>query len=333
MDSAVSAALLKRAGYQVTGAFIKIWQPEFTQCTWKEDRVDAMRVCVALGIPYREVDLSDEYKREVVDAMVRDYAAGITPNPDVLCNRSIKFGHFKRWALEQGADMVATGHYAQVKKSDGTYRLMRGADREKDQSYFLHLLDQDDLAHTLFPIGAMHKREVRALAKKFALPVAQKKDSQGLCFVGDITMSDFLSRYIPLRTGAVLDMQGNAVGEHDGAALYTTGQRHGFRMRSSVPHYVVSADTQANTITVSPDRDDASCTKALLREMHWIRESSDGEYLVQSRYREKPGRAHVLRAESGVCVTLAQAHILAPGQSLVMYRGRECAGGGIISRM
>lgn len=333
VDSAVSAALLKQQGHEVVGAFIKIWRPEFTECTWKEDRVDAMRVCVALDIPFREVDLSDEYKKEVVDSMVRDYEQGITPNPDVLCNRAIKFGHFKKWALEQGAEMVATGHYARIEKRADSYHLLRGVDTAKDQSYFLHLLDQDDLAHALFPVGGYRKDEVRALAAKFELPVARKHDSQGLCFVGDITLSEFLARYIPLHRGAVLDMTGNVIGNHDGAALYTPGQRHGFSVRKSQPHYVVSVDVRANTVCVSPRRHDAARSEALVHDMHWIGEKQEGEMTAQGRYREAPFTAKISHIGKSTRIHLSEPRILAPGQSLVLYREDECLGGGPIARM
>src|ERR1041385_6375895 len=179
VDSAVSAALLKERGYHVTGVFIKIWRPEFIECTWKEDRIDAMRVCAALEIPFKELDLSEVYKKDIIDSMVKDYARGVTPNPDVLCNRSIKFGGFAKWAFDEGADRIATGHYARTENG----KLLRGVDEKKDQSYFLHLVSENDLKRTLFPVGEMKKTQVRELAKKFNLPVAQKPDSQGLCFI------------------------------------------------------------------------------------------------------------------------------------------------------
>ena len=185
VDSAVSAALLKEAGYEVTGVFIKIWQPEFIECTWKDDRLDAMRVCAALDIPFRELDLSEQYKKEVVEKMVADYARGVTPNPDVLCNAEIKFGAFAAWAKREGAASIATGHYAQKKDAVGHFELLRAHDTAKDQSYFLYRLTQADLSRALFPIGGMEKSEVRAQAKRFKLPVADKPDSQGLCFVGE----------------------------------------------------------------------------------------------------------------------------------------------------
>src|SRR3989344_2576606 len=243
--SAVSAGILKEQGYEVTGCFIKRWQPEFIECSWREDRLDAMRVAASLGIPFREIGLSDEYKEEVVDGMVADYARGTTPNPDVLCNTSIKFGHFMKWALAEGADYIATGHYARLRQGFGgqaRIELLRGADHNKDQSYFLWQLGQEELSRTLFPVGELTKHEVRALAKRFGLPNSGKPDSQGLCFVGDVSMEEFLARFIPLIPGSVVDVSGKTIGEHQGAALYTVGQRHGFSSSGSAsmrPHYVV----------------------------------------------------------------------------------------------
>ncbi len=263
VDSAVSASILKSQGYDVTGVFIKIWQPEFIECTWREDRLDAMRVCAALEIPYREIDLSDEYKQAVVQRMVAAYERGVTPNPDVLCNTIIKFGAFMRWAIDEGADYVATGHYARSENG----MLLRGIDTSKDQSYFLHGLTSAQLDRIIFPIGGMKKSEVRSLASKLVLPVAQKPDSQGLCFVGDISLPEFLSHYTVLKAGAVLDVSGTVVGSHDGAARFTIGQRHGFALHTAladaVPHYVISTDASGNTITISPEKDAATVWESL----------------------------------------------------------------------
>lgn len=202
VDSAVTAALLKERGYSVTGVFIKIWQPEFVECTWREDRLDAMRVAAALQIPFKEIDLSDVYKREVIDDMLKGYKNGITPNPDVLCNKYIKFGALWDWAKKNGADKLATGHHARVRETeDGAFELLRGVDDNKDQSYFLWQLTGDDLSHTLMPVGEMTKEEVRALARKYNLPVANKPDSQGLCFVGHIDMHDFLKKMLKTKPG------------------------------------------------------------------------------------------------------------------------------------
>ncbi len=379
VDSAVSAALLQRAGHEVVGAFIKIWSPEFLECTWREDRIDAMRVAVALGIPFREIDLSQEYMREVVGDMISSYQAGITPNPDVLCNRCIKFGAFKDWALAQGAERIATGHYAQTGTRGDFHTLLRSPDAGKDQSYFLYRMTQDDLAHALFPVGGMHKRDVRALAQKFDLPVSDKRDSQGLCFVGDVSIPEFLSRYIRLEKGPVGDMTGTRIGEHDGVALYTTGQRHGFRTTTNVPHYVVRADIDTNTLIVSPDKADTLGSICTLKDVHWIGDAArDGETLeAQTRYHAPIARARLSLAPARAPAPTAHAplsgevrppqigeaeisghspdatwgsltspkregegkrwqatfekpELLSPGQSIVLYRGDECVGGGVV---
>jgi tRNA-specific 2-thiouridylase len=332
VDSAVSAGLLKAQGHEVTGVFIKIWQPEFIECTWRTERLDAMRVCVHLGIPFREIDLSEQYKKEVADEMIAGYARGVTPNPDVLCNKSVKFGMFLKWALEQGAEKVAMGHYAQVEERESAWILRRGIDTEKDQSYFLYQLGQHELSRALFPVGGLRKTEVRTLAQKMNIPVAQKADSQGLCFVGDVDMRTFLKRFIATERGAVLDTQGKVIGEHDGAVLYTTGERQGFRVQSPGPWYVVSHDIQANTITVSKEKTQAMRTECVIDTPHWI-----GELMtlpltceVQVRYRgERVGVT--IKGENGGCIAvLERPQTVAQGQSLVFYDGDKCLGGAIV---
>lgn len=336
VDSAVSAALLKESGYSVVGVFIKIWQPEFIECTWKEDRLDAMRVCAALDISFREIDLSKEYKDTVIRDMIDGYTRGITPNPDVLCNRRIKFGSFAAWAFENGADLIATGHYARVEKNGSAFELLRGIDTNKDQSYFLWQLTQKDLLRVLFPIGTLRKDEVRKVAKRFGLPVAEKPDSQGLCFVGAITIPDFLKMYIPLESGKVLDEQGSVIGTHEGAALYTLGQRHGFSTAAhganSVPQYVIATDIQSNTITVARDRSHAARQRAKVGDISRTSQSKMPlTAAAQARYREKPVAVTVNEAGKNIEVSFSHPVIAAPGQSLVLYEGDRVLGGGIIA--
>ena len=357
VDSAVSAALLQAQGYRVVGVFIRIYRPEFIECTWKEDRLDAMRVCAALSIPFREIDLSDAYKKEVVDSMIADYKAGITPNPDVLCNATIKFAAFLAWARKQGADKIATGHYAQLRPDSAEAstgrqgsagqapcELLRGADASKDQSYFLYRLSQDELRHVLFPVGHLQKSEVRQKALDFDLPVAQKHDSQGLCFIGDVSIADFLKRFIDLSQGPVVDTDGNSIGEHGGAALLTVGQRHGFTLiknQENVPHYVTAIDVSTNTVVVSIRKEDAATKVAAVRNVSWVDTApvSGQKVLVQARYRETPvaatlrdmgGSTH--KSDLWVHVEFDKPHIAAPGQSLVVYDGDKCLGGGIIEK-
>jgi tRNA-specific 2-thiouridylase len=332
VDSAVSAALLKEQGHEVVGAFIKIWQPEFIECTWREDRLDAMRVSAALGIPFKEIDLSEDYKKSVIDSMLATYQRGETPNPDVLCNRSIKFGSFAHWARAEGAAYVATGHYARTKQG----RLYRGIDAHKDQSYFLHRVGREDLQQALFPIGDLQKTHVRDLAKKFALPVAEKHDSQGLCFVGDISMREFLRRYIDVNEGDVLTVDGAIIGRHEGALLYTIGQRHGFTVLgdAGVPHYVSAIDVQRNTITVTQSKNEATSTEMALKDIHWIGVPPDlpATLDVQVRYRDRAIRATISETHSKTIASFSAPQIASPGQSLVFYDGDECLGGATMER-
>lgn len=328
VDSAVSAALLKRDGYDVTGVFIKIWRPTFFECTWEKDRLDAMRVAVALGIPFLEVDLSEDYEREVIREMIDSYTNGITPNPDVTCNEKIKFGTFYAWARAQGADYVATGHYARITSGEHPV-LMRGADPEKDQSYFLYRIPKGALSHILFPVGSLTKSAVRALARSFELPVAQKGDSQGLCFVGDVRMQDFLARYIAVKDGDVLDMSGNVIGRHSGAALYTVGQRHGFSIQSSTQHYVARINAASNVIHVSPRISDCASSGVDLLHEHWLADIRDiRSVTAQSRYRERMFSAELIRADDGsLRARFKEPHVVSPGQSFVVYDNDTCLGG------
>lgn len=344
VDSAVSAMLLKERGFSVVGVFIKIWQPEFIECNWAKDRLDAMRVAVSLGIQFREIDLSKEYEAEVVRRMIDEYSKGITPNPDVLCNRHIKFGSFLKYAESEGADFIATGHYARIgqgnrQKAIGkSFELLRGTDKNKDQSYFLYILGQSDLSRTLFPVGGLKKDEVRTLAKKARLPVAGKPDSQGLCFVGDVSMKDFLSRFIKLKKGIVLDTNDAEIGTHEGAPLYTIGQRHGFFVKgkdtNTKPYFVVGIDALANTISVSSNLKDAMRNIVGLENVNWIEGKPvlPLEIMAQSRYRELPIKSLVAKEGKRLAASFSEPHIASPGQSLVMYDGDRCLGGGGITR-
>ncbi|HEY4510981.1 MAG TPA: tRNA 2-thiouridine(34) synthase MnmA, partial [Candidatus Paceibacterota bacterium] len=232
VDSAVSAALLQEKGYEVVGVFIKTWHPDFFPCTESEDRLSAMRVAVRLGIPFTTLDLSDTYRREVAEEMIGEYKKGRTPNPDVLCNKSVKFGGFYDFAVSEGADYIATGHYARTENG----LLFTGKDSAKDQSYFLWMVPSSVLSRTLFPLGLLTKGEVRARARALGLPNAARPDSQGICFLGDISMKDFLSHYIELKDGDVLDEKGSVIGRHKGSILYTIGERHGFEISPLSPH-------------------------------------------------------------------------------------------------
>lgn len=337
VDSAVSAALLKERGFAVTGAFIKIWQPEFIECTWQKDRLDAMRVCAHLGIPFTEIDLSAEYKQLVIDEMIRGYSEGVTPNPDVLCNSAIKFGVFSEWALRAGASFVATGHYARSKTEAGKPILLRGVDTEKDQSYFLWRISNEILSKTIFPIGSLTKKEVRYRAASLALPVAKKPDSQGLCFVGDVSMGDFLKRFISIQEGELVNERGRTIGVHQGAALYTPGQRHGFTVLdaslSKKPHYVIHVDVEHNRVMVADTPQGARRIAASLAQVSWIGDEPELplKTQAQARYREDTAPCIVSRGQGGLVASFSEPRLLSAGQSLVLYNGDVCLGGGIIT--
>lgn len=336
VDSALAAAQLLQDGYDVTGVFIKIWQPEFIECTWKEDRLAAMKVAVHLGIPFKEVDLSDKYKEEVISRMTRAYKEGRTPNPDVLCNRFIKFGAFKEWALNNGADFISTGHHAQIDKREDGFHLVRGVDSGKDQAYFLCQLRQDDLEHALFPIGNLEKREVRSRAAKLNLPSAGRPDSQGLCFVGDIDMHTFLKEILDTEEGNVIDEKGNVIGSHDGAALFTVGQRHGFtisnRDLSGKIMYVQRIDILKNEIQVGENISFSKRKAIDITETSWTQDRTPevGKYTAEVRYHQKPQACELKHEKDKVSIVFEEPQLAAPGQFLVLYKGEECLGGGEI---
>jgi tRNA-specific 2-thiouridylase len=339
VDSSVSAALLKQAGYDVTGVFIKVWQPDFLPCSWREERRDAMRVAAKLGIPFLTFNLEKEYKKDVVDYMIREYKAGRTPNPDVMCNKYVKFGAFYKKARAMGADFVATGHYARIKSGN----LLVAADNEKDQSYFLWTIPRDILKHTFFPIGGYKKSEVRALAKKFGLFTSEKRDSQGLCFVGKLDMKEFLSHYIKPKKGKVLDERGETIGYHDGAWFLTLGERHGFTVTKKSPNdpvlYVVGKDVKKNTVTVSPLEFVSAKNNGqtvTLSDVNWISGilPKKGKKLnARSRYRAKLSACVIEKTSSkeAKLYFLKPDVTITPGQSSVLYEGEACLGGGIIN--
>ncbi len=328
VDSSVVAALLQDQGHEVIGVFIRTWQPDWIECTWRDERRDAMRVCAHLGIPFVELDLEQEYKQGVADYMVAEYRAGRTPNPDVMCNREVKFGGFLNWARKNGG-IVATGHYAQ----NSNNQLVQGADPSKDQSYFLWTLTNEQLKDIVFPIGHLQKSDVRKLAEKYKLPTATKKDSQGICFIGDIDMKEFLSHYIETRHGEVLNEQGKTIGTHDGALFYTLGERHGFTVTEKTPddkpYYVIAKNIEKNTITVSQNPEERSLSReVVLTDSVWRVVMLDKKYRAQIRYHGefKPCFVH-----GDKVVFDAPDFSLSAGQSVVMYDGDVCVGGGIMS--
>ncbi|MEI6238676.1 MAG: tRNA 2-thiouridine(34) synthase MnmA [bacterium] len=341
VDSSVSVALLQKAGYDITGVFIKVWQPDWIKCTWKEDRLDAMRVCAKLGIPFITLDLEKEYKNDVVDYMIEEYKSGRTPNPDVMCNKYVKFGGFYDFAMKNGADYIATGHYAQNIKGKDGFELMVSKDTNKDQTYFLWTLNQKKLSKVLFPIGHLEKSEVRRLAKKFALPVAEKKDSQGLCFVGKIDFKDFLSHFIKSEKGQVLNEASEVIGEHDGSVFLTIGQRHGFKITSKgdrdLPYFVISKNNDKNTATVSTKENATHYSSLLKKEVqikniNWTMGNEpdlNKKYTARPRYRAPLKSCKIIKKEQ-ISVIFDEPETIASGQSLVIYDGDICLGGGIL---
>ncbi len=349
VDSSVSAYLLKKEGYKVVGVYMRTWQPDFIECTWRDEKRDAMRVAVNLGIPFVFLDVSHEYENLVAKKMISEYKAGRTPNPDVLCNRDIKFGVFLKHALKHGADFIATGHYAKVSeektnKTKGSHYLSRGKDPAKDQAYFLWMLSEDELSKTLFPLADMKKTEVRKLASKIGLPTAEKKDSQGICFIGNINMKDFLHNYIEVEKGEVLNIKGEMIGEHDGSTFYTIGERHGFTVLNHTPnngaYYITEKNIEKNTITVSHENPfekqkqiSAKNNKFFLTDTNF-RTFIDPKkiYTVESRYHGEKGSAMIrqMSGNTAEAILVSSPGPIISGQSLVVYDKNICVGGGII---
>lgn len=334
VDSSVAAALLVEQGYSVTGAYMKNWTQDVAgvACPWRQDLADARAVAARLDIPFKVFDFQAEYKQLVVDTMIAEYVAGRTPNPDIMCNQEIKFNLFLDACLADGADRIATGHYARV--AGGT--LMAARDAGKDQTYFLYRVTREALGRTMFPLGCMTKTEVRAKARRLGLPTAAKPDSQGICFVGEVGIKAFLSQYVITRPGEVVDRAtGRVIGRHDGALFYTPGQRHGLGIGGGKPFYVTGKDMPSNIVFVSADPLDVSLSSDAfaLREVHWIngRPGKDEACLVRVRHRGTLVGGTV-RFEGAVwSVHLDEpVRALAAGQSAVMYRGAEVLGGGII---
>lgn len=340
VDSSVAAWRLQQAGYDVVGVFIKVWQPDFLECNWEAERLDAMRVAATLRIPFLTCDAEAEYEQDVAQYFIREYEAGRTPNPDVMCNKYVKFGAFLRFAEAHGADFVATGHYARRSTDEHGHSLWRGVDTNKDQSYFLWTLTQEQLSRILLPVGDSEKSVIRQEAERAGLLTAEKKDSQGICFLGHVDIPEFLSHYIDLTPGKVLNEAGSVVGEHRGAFVYTAGQRHGFSIKTQSaqqqPHYVIARDLNANTITVSPKKPVAAQREYIeLTECNFIAYTPQvGDKMnLQSRYRQTPFSA-TISAHNADSLTIQldeDTESVSPGQSCVLYDGERCLGGGIIA--
>ena len=353
VDSAVSAWLLKEAGYEVIGLFMKNWEDDDDSeyCSSRQDFLDAASAADVIGIDLEAVNFAREYKERVFSDFLREYSAGRTPNPDVLCNAEIKFNAFLDHAMAMGADHIATGHYAQVRETDAGFELLRGSDPAKDQSYFLHRLNQAQLSKAVFPVGAMKKTDVRSLAREIRLPVANKKDSTGICFIGERPFREFLNRYLPTHPGPIRRADdGKVIGEHIGLSFYTLGQRKGIGIGGSRegdgrPWFVARKDLASNTLWVVQGHDHPWLKTDALTAVHtsWVSghaPAPDAHVTVKTRYRAPDGSCRICAvreaaegAVNGGEIDLAFPEpqwAATPGQSAVLYAGEVCLGGGFI---
>jgi tRNA-specific 2-thiouridylase len=344
VDSSVAACLLKEQGLEVVGLFMKNWEDDDDDefCTSRQDLIDAVSVADLIGIDIEAVNFSAEYKDRVFSNFLAEYQAGRTPNPDVLCNAEIKFKAFLDHALQLGAERIATGHYAQVRQVDGLFQLLKAEDGTKDQSYFLYRLDQAQLSKTLFPVGAMYKRDVRELAKKLRLPNHDKKDSTGICFIGERPFREFLSRYLPTQPGDMVTPENKTVGRHIGLMYYTIGQRQGLGIGGrkdgkGEPWYVAAKDMKANRLIVVQGHDHPALLADALTaaDLNWISGAQPHchwVYGAKTRYRQKDAPCEVERVDRKQCeIKFAEPQwAITPGQSVVVYESKVCLGGGII---
>ncbi|MDB2499723.1 tRNA 2-thiouridine(34) synthase MnmA [bacterium] len=342
VDSSVAAYLLKEAGHTIEGCYMKIWLEEtdvFGECPWQKDIDDARAVADQLGIPFRIVNLIDEYRERVVDYMISGYQSGITPNPDVMCNREIKFGAFLKYAQKEGFDAVATGHYVQSKiNSDGQTELWEGHDKNKDQSYFLAMLNQAQATRGLFPVGHLPKPELRQIAHDAKLVNADKKDSQGICFIGKIKIGDFLQEYIPDHPGPIVNADGKRLGKHQGLHRFTLGQRKGLGIPSNTDNkfYVVTAkDYESNQLVVAfdePDTPKLFSKEVVVRDLSWngAAISKPSELLAKPRYRDPSQQIEVIPEADKLRVRFKEPQrALTPGQIIAFYEGERLLGGGV----
>jgi tRNA-specific 2-thiouridylase len=342
VDSAVAALLLKQQGHTVTGLFMKNWEEDDTagQCSAEEDLKVVRAVCTRLAIPLQTVNFAAEYWDRVFHYFLEEHKAGRTPNPDVLCNKEIKFSAFLEHALGLGAEYIATGHYAQVRAVDGTYQLLKGTDTNKDQSYFLYTLGQAQLARTLFPVGHLEKPAVRALARAAGLANAERKDSTGICFIGERDFRDFLRRYLPAQPGEIRTLDGEPKGRHEGVMYYTLGQRQGLGIGGAgEPWYVVDKDIAHNILYVAQGEDHPALFSDGLRarELHWVAGTAPRAPFacaakVRYRQTEQACTITALDGDGAQVEFKAAQRAVTPGQSIVFYDGEVCLGGGVIDR-
>jgi tRNA-specific 2-thiouridylase len=344
VDSSVAAFLLKEQGYDIVGAYMKNWINEdniIGNCPWMDDIEDARMVCDQLGIEFKVVNLMQEYRQKVVQYLLDGYAKGLTPNPDIMCNREVKFGVFRSWAKDNGFEAVATGHYARrVESTPGVFDLVEGADKNKDQSYFLALLDQSQIRDARFPIGEIEKPELRSIARKAGLATADKKDSQGICFIGEVKMQDFLKAYVPDEPGPIVRAgDGKILGEHRGLHFYTLGQRKGIRVPSNTDnekYVVVGKRANDRALLVAFDHYDAPGlfqSEVTVHSLHWTGQAHRGESSLEARVRYRDPRVamtFIPLSEGSARIVFAEPQrALASGQILAIHQGERLLGGGI----
>jgi tRNA-uridine 2-sulfurtransferase len=344
VDSSVSVALLLEQGYEVIGAFMKNWSDgeDKEECSWRTERRDAMRVAAQLGIELLTFDFEDEYRQHVYDYMIEEYKAGRTPNPDVLCNKYMKFGFLLREAEKLDCDFIATGHYARTKvDDDGTTHLLAGVDGNKDQSYFLCRLNQDQLKKTLFPIGDIEKPAVREKARELDLVVADKKDSQGICFVGKVKMQDFLAERIPEQPGNIVTLEGEVIGTHKGYAYYTIGQRSGLGIGGGTPYFVIERRPESNEVVVVLGEDHPALLSNALEAVDLTTTVDGGESIIHDRelltrirYRQPLQTCRVSSDDHGRLTVVFDEpqQAVAPGQFIAFYQGDELVGSAVIDK-
>lgn len=343
VDSSVAALLLKQQGYKVIGIFMKNWDEknEFGECTSTQDSQDARKVCDALDIPYYTVNFVDKYWNHVFSYFINELKKGRTPNPDVLCNKEIKFKAFLEYAMMIGADYIATGHYARVEYTDGSYHLLKGIDSNKDQSYFLSMLGQEQLAKALFPLGAMNKKEVKEIARNAGFSTAYKKESTGICFIGERNFKAFLKNYLPAQPGEIMTLEGEIVGQHEGLMYYTIGQRKGLGIGgqgNGEPWFVVDKDLKKNVLyVVQGDTKELYSKSITVTDLHWIGEIKSDEFkcMAKLRYRQPDQGVTVHITSDSTCEVIFDQleRAVTPGQFAVFYDGDECLGAGIIDQI
>jgi len=347
VDSSVAAFLLQQQGYNVIGYYMRNWSSDLGKfkCPWKEDRDYALRVAHHLNIPFYTLNFEKEYKQKVVNYLFEGYQKGITPNPDIMCNKEIKFKIFLEKALQLGANKIATGHYAQIKEDSphirsgeagkNGYHLLKGKDKNKDQSYFLYTLDQKQLSKTLFPVGKYTKPQIRKIAKQAKLPTANKPDSQGICFIGEVNITELLKTEIKPHKGDIITTEGKKIGEHEGVWYYTIGQRKGIGIGGGIPYFVVEKDLKKNRLIVARGSwsEELFTNTCMIDDLHWINKKAKLplKCSAKTRYRQPDQKCTVIKEKNGYKIKFPEKQrAITSGQSLVLYQKEKCLGGGVI---